>query len=80
MKFMKKEKTQIRIIEFILGTTKVRVMGRSGKEYITDYGQRTCECDYMQNWSTGKACAHLNHVMANLGGPDWSMPAEAATP
>jgi len=80
MTFMKKEKGQIRIIEFIPGTTKVRILGRSGKEYITDYGQRTCDCDYMQKWSTGKPCAHLNHVMQHLCGPDWSLPAESTNP
>jgi hypothetical protein len=75
---MKKEKPQIKIIEFIAGTTKARILGRSGKIYTTDYAQATCECDYMTKWSRGKRCAHINHVISHLSGPDWSMPAEGA--
>ena len=77
---MKKLKPQIQILEFIPGTTKARVLGRSGKIYITDYVEGTCECEYMQKWSTGKHCDHLKHVTSHFGGPDWSMPDETAAP
>ncbi|MEI6078960.1 MAG: hypothetical protein WCS94_25530 [Verrucomicrobiota bacterium] len=71
---MQKEKPKIIILEFIQGTTKARVLGRSGNEYVTDYGLGTCECEFKQKWSKGKPCAHLNHIMAVIGGPDWEMP------
>jgi hypothetical protein len=77
---MKKQKPQIEILEFIPGTTKARVLGRSGKTYITDYVEGACECDYMQKWTTGNRCAHLNHLLNHFAGPDWSMPDESKSP
>ena len=76
---MSKPKGEIQIIEAIAGTTKFRVRGSTGNEYTTDYGLGTCDCDY-KRFNKSKPCAHLKLVMAYIGGPDWTMPAEDTTP